>query len=78
MKWLLLLPVLCYRRLVSPWKPATCRFHPTCSAYAVEALRRHGALRGSWLLMRRLLRCHPFGGNGFDPVPERSQRARGR
>lgn len=47
-----------------------CRFHPSCSNYAIEALRVHGALRGSWLTLRRILRCHPFGGHGFDPVPE--------
>ncbi|MBL9078293.1 MAG: membrane protein insertion efficiency factor YidD [Planctomycetes bacterium] len=71
MKWLLMLPVWLYRRLVSPWKPPTCRFHPTCSTYALEALRTHGALRGSWLTVRRLLRCHPFTEPGFDPVPPR-------
>ena len=48
-----------------------CRFHPSCSNYSIEALRVHGALRGSWLTLRRILRCHPFGGHGFDPVPER-------
>lgn len=46
-----------------------CRFHPTCSEYSIEALRIHGALRGSWLTIWRILRCHPFGGHGFDPVP---------
>lgn len=70
MKWLLMLPVWLYRQLVSPWKPKTCRFHPTCSSYALEALRVHGALRGSWLVLRRLLRCHPFCEPGFDPVPK--------
>jgi putative membrane protein insertion efficiency factor/ribonuclease P protein component len=69
LRWLLLLPVWLYRRLVSPWKPATCRFRPTCSCYAMEALRTHGALRGSWLTARRLLRCHPFTEPDFDPVP---------
>jgi len=58
-----------YRRAVSPWTPPACRFVPTCSAYAEEAVERHGAVRGSWLALRRLLRCHPFGGHGFDPVP---------
>jgi hypothetical protein len=70
-KWLLLLPVWLYRRLISPWKPPTCRFRPTCSAYALEALHRHGAWRGSWLSLRRLLRCHPFTAPDFDPVPPR-------
>ena len=70
MKWLLMLPVWLYRRCISPWKPRTCRFHPTCSSYALTALHRHGACYGSWLVVRRLLRCHPFCEAGFDPVPE--------
>lgn len=64
-----MLLVWCYRRFVSPLKPACCRFHPTCSGYALEALRVHGALRGSFLTVRRLLRCHPLCEPGFDPVP---------
>lgn len=59
-----------YQRGISPLKPPSCRFHPTCSAYAVEALERHGALRGSWLALKRLGRCHPFREGGFDPVPD--------
>ncbi len=51
-----------------------CRFHPTCSHYAIEALETHGAFRGCWLIVRRLLRCHPLGGFGYDPVPPRKQR----
>jgi putative membrane protein insertion efficiency factor len=58
-----------YQVAISSWTPPTCRFTPTCSSYAIEALRRHGAARGSWLAMRRIGRCHPFGGQGFDPVP---------
>ena len=57
-----------YRRLVSPVLPRACRFVPTCSDYAAEALRKHGAVRGGLLALRRLLRCHPFGGSGLDPV----------
>lgn len=58
-----------YRRAVSPWTPAACRFQPTCSAYALEAVERHGVGRGTTLAVRRLLRCHPWGGAGYDPVP---------
>jgi len=60
-----------YRLAISPLLPPSCRFHPSCSAYAVEALTRHGAARGSWLAARRLARCHPFCEGGIDPVPER-------
>ena len=58
-----------YRYLLSPWWGRQCRFTPTCSQYAIDALERHGAARGSWLALRRVLRCHPWGGGGFDPVP---------
>jgi len=61
-------PIWFYRKIISPMKPPTCRFQPTCSAYALEALRVHGALRGSWLTARRLCRCHPFCEGGYDPV----------
>lgn len=61
-----------YQLGISPLLPASCRYTPTCSAYAVEALERHGAVRGTWLTMRRLLRCHPWGGEGYDPVPPAS------
>lgn len=63
------LPVRAYRLILSPWLGHGCRFQPTCSAYALEALDRHGALRGTWLMLRRLGRCHPWGGDGYDPVP---------
>ena len=66
---LLALPVRFYRRWLSPLKPPLCRYLPTCSAYAIEALETHGALRGSWLATRRICRCHPWGGSGYDPVP---------
>jgi putative membrane protein insertion efficiency factor len=58
-----------YRLTLSPWIGQGCRFTPTCSVYAQDAIGRHGAPRGSWLALRRLLRCHPWGGSGFDPVP---------
>jgi len=57
-----------YKAAVSPWLPPSCRFVPTCSEYACEAIERHGALRGSWMGLRRLLRCHPFHSGGYDPV----------
>lgn len=59
-----------YRQAVSPWTPPSCRFTPTCSAYALEAIDAHGAGKGGWLALRRILRCHPWGGHGHDPVPE--------
>ncbi|CUH40767.1 Putative membrane protein insertion efficiency factor [Jannaschia seosinensis] len=67
---LLSLPVHLYRATFSPFVGHNCRFAPTCSAYALEALRRHGGLRGGWLALRRIGRCHPWGGSGIDNVPE--------
>ncbi len=67
--WVLLLPVRAYRTVISPLLPPTCRFYPSCSAYAMEALTVHGALRGGWLALRRLLRCGPWHPGGLDPVP---------
>jgi putative membrane protein insertion efficiency factor len=64
-----LLLVRAYRSLISPALPKTCRFHPTCAAYAEEALRRHNVPRALWLIARRLLRCHPLHPGGYDPVP---------
>lgn len=60
-----------YRAAISPLLPAACRYTPSCSEYAVQALHRHGALKGTWLTIRRVARCHPFGGFGPDPVPPR-------
>jgi hypothetical protein len=67
---LLSLPIRLYRRLLSPLlPPGICRFHPSCSVYALEALSRHGGLKGAWLTLRRLLKCQPFHPGGPDPVP---------
>jgi putative membrane protein insertion efficiency factor len=66
---ILLAPLRFYRSAISPLRPPACRYTPSCSAYAVEAIERFGAARGSWLALRRLLRCHPFHAGGHDPVP---------
>lgn len=64
------LPVRAYRLILSPWVGMSCRYQPTCSAYSLEALEKHGALKGSYLTVRRILRCHPWGGSGIDNVPD--------
>ena len=61
-----------YKWAISPMFPAACRYVPTCSEYAMEAVERYGAVRGSWMALSRLLRCHPFAGSGYDPVPHES------
>ena len=66
---ILVAPIRFYQRFISPLTPPSCRFTPTCSQYALEALRKHGPLRGLYLAVRRILRCHPWGGSGYDPVP---------
>ncbi|MEO0487627.1 MAG: membrane protein insertion efficiency factor YidD [Pseudomonadota bacterium] len=67
--WLLSLPIHAYRLLISPWLGRSCRFEPSCSAYALEALELHGPIRGTKLALRRIARCHPWGGSGIDNVP---------
>jgi putative membrane protein insertion efficiency factor len=69
LSWIGIVPVRAYQWFISPLLPPSCRYEPTCSAYAIEALQRHGLLRGGYLTARRLLRCHPWGGSGYDPVP---------
>jgi len=73
MKALLLAILRIYKKWISPALPAACRYVPTCSEYAMEAVEEHGALRGTWLALRRLARCHPFGGHGVDLVPPRER-----
>ncbi|MDX1609464.1 MAG: membrane protein insertion efficiency factor YidD [Halofilum sp. (in: g-proteobacteria)] len=73
MKRILITIVRGYSRYISPFLGAHCRFYPTCSAYAQEALETHGLLRGGWLTLRRILRCHPFCPGGYDPVPPPKQ-----
>jgi len=63
------LPIKAYQRLISPLFPPTCRFAPTCSAYAVTAIERHGVIRGGWLALKRIGKCHPWNPGGLDPVP---------
>ncbi len=65
----LVLPILFYQRFISPLTPSSCRFTPTCSQYAIEALRKHGPIKGFALAVWRILRCNPWGGSGYDPVP---------
>jgi putative membrane protein insertion efficiency factor len=69
MRWILITFVRAYQVAISPLLPASCRYYPSCSAYAIEALERHGARKGAWLALRRLARCHPFRPGGYDPVP---------
>lgn len=74
--FVLLVPIRLYRALLSPLLPKLCRFHPSCSVYAMGALQMHGPLRGSWLSLKRLSRCHPFNPGGLDPVPPSSSSSR--
>lgn len=66
---LLLLPIYFYRNCISPLLPPTCRYTPSCSQYAIEAIKKHGPFKGLWLTVKRICRCHPWGGSGYDPVP---------
>ena len=67
--WVLIRPIRFYQKYISPLKPPTCRFTPTCSQYAIEAIRKHGPIKGFALAVWRILRCNPWGGSGYDPVP---------
>ncbi|MDN3644249.1 membrane protein insertion efficiency factor YidD [Lutimonas halocynthiae] len=66
-----LLLIRFYQVAISPYTPASCRYSPTCSHYAIEALEIHGLFKGSWLAIKRISKCHPWGGNGYDPVPDK-------
>lgn len=65
----MIVPLRLYQLLISPLLPPACRYFPSCSNYMLQAVRKHGAFRGTWLGLRRLCRCHPWGGHGYDPVP---------
>lgn len=67
--FILILPIRFYQCCISPLFPPMCRFTPTCSEYAIQAIRKHGAIKGLLLAIKRICRCHPFGGGGYDPVP---------
>ena len=73
MKFLLIVLIRVYRLLISPLFPPSCRFQPTCSQYALDAVERFGAIQGSWMAIKRILRCHPFHPGGYDPVPHRHE-----
>ena len=68
-KSILLFLIRCYRRFISPLVPPCCRFYPTCSTYAMQAIEKYGAAKGGWLAFKRIMRCHPFHDGGYDPVP---------
>ncbi len=69
LSWLLLALIAFYRTCISPLLPPACRYTPTCSQYAKEAITKYGAFKGGWLALKRILRCNPWGGSGYDPVP---------
>lgn len=69
MKWILIFTIWIYQKTLSPFLPRTCRFYPTCSSYFIEALKKYGFFKGSYLGIRRILRCHPWNDGGYDPVP---------
>ena len=78
MGWILLIPIYIYKYAISPWTPASCRHIPTCSEYAVQALKIHGPFRGGLLTVKRISRCHPWGTHGYDPVPPKEPKKESR
>lgn len=71
MKKLFIIIIKFYQKFISPLTPPSCRFYPTCSHYGIEAIEKHGAIKGSWLAIKRISKCHPFHPGGFDPVPDK-------
>ncbi len=69
LSYILILPIKIYQYCISPLFPPACRYTPTCSQYTIEALKKHGPVKGLWLSLKRICRCHPWGGSGYDPVP---------
>ena len=78
MKWVLTTLIKGYQKFISPLFPSVCRFQPTCSAYAIEAIGRFGAIKGMYLAIKRIGRCRPGGGHGYDPVPEKIEKSKKR
>ncbi|NND06745.1 MAG: membrane protein insertion efficiency factor YidD [Saprospiraceae bacterium] len=75
LKKLFILPIRLYQMSISPLLGKSCRFEPTCSHYAIQAIEEWGVIKGSWLATKRIFRCHPWGGHGFDPVPKKDKRS---
>lgn len=67
--WIFVFIIKVYQKIISPLLPPSCRYQPTCSQYSVEAIQKHGPLKGGWLAIKRITSCHPWGGSGYDPVP---------
>ncbi|ABS75127.1 MULTISPECIES: membrane protein insertion efficiency factor YidD [Bacillus] len=74
MKTIMIAFIRGYQKFISPLTPPSCRFYPTCSQYGIEAVKTHGALKGGWLTLKRILKCHPFHPGGVDPVPDKKQK----
>ena len=67
--YLFIVPIWIYQKVISPFFPSSCRFNPTCSVYAIDAIKKKGPFSGFWLAIKRIAKCHPWGGSGYDPVP---------
>lgn len=73
LSYILIIPIKIYQWFISPWLPNSCRYTPTCSHYAIEALKTHGIIKGFFLAIRRIFSCHQWGGHGYDPVPDKEK-----